>query len=528
MRRRNFLATAAAALAAPAIARGQNAGQGRGVLKIVPQADLGVLDPVWTTTYQTRDHGFMVFDTMFGLDDGFVARPQMAEDASTEDDGRTWKIVLRPDLVFHDGSKVLARDAAASVKRWGARDAFGQALMAATDEISAPDDRTLVFRLKYKFPLLPDALAKTPPSMCPIMPERLAATDPFKQVTEMVGSGPFRYIANERIPGSLVVYERFSGYVPRPNGTAQGTSGPKLVNFDRVEWHIIPDPSTVAAAMQRGELDWWLTPDADLLPNLRNAKLHVENIVPTGLIATMRFNWLTKPFDNPAIRRALIGAVDQAEYMQGMVGTDPTLWRTGAGYFCPGTPMASDAGMSALTGKRDLGKVKADLAAAGYQGEKVVLLAPTDIASAKALADISADLLKRLGMNVDYQAMDWATLVQRRAKQEPVEQGGWSLFHTSWNGLDMLTPAGHVFLRANGLKAAPGWPSSAKIEELRDAWFKAPDLAAQKEICTQIQLQAFQDVPFIPLGQYFTPTAYQSNLSGVLRGTPVFWNIRRG
>jgi peptide/nickel transport system substrate-binding protein len=207
MRRRTLLGATAAVLSAPAIARGEDTQ----VLKIVPQADLAVLDPVWTTTYQTRDHGFMVFDTLFGLDDTFAAQPQMAENASTDDNGKTWRITLRPGLMFHDGTKVLARDAAASVRRWGARDAFGQALMAATDEIASPDDRTLVFRLKNNFPLLPDALAKTPPSMCPIMPERLAKTDPFKQVTEMVGSGPFRYVANERVSGSRVVYERFTG-----------------------------------------------------------------------------------------------------------------------------------------------------------------------------------------------------------------------------------------------------------------------------------------------------------------------------
>src|SRR5271165_1284569 len=468
MRRRTFLVGTTAALALPAIARGE----ATQVLKIVPQADLAVLDPVWTTTYQTRDHGFMVFDTVFGLDDAFKAQPQMAEGVATEDGGKTWRITLRPTLMFHDGTKVLARDAAASVRRWGARDAFGQALIAATDEISAPDDRTLVFRLKVPFPLLPDALAKTPPSMCPIMSERLASTDPFKQVTEMVGSGPFRYVANERIPGSRVVYERFTGYVPRDGGTPLGTAGPKIVHFDRVEWQLIPDGGTVAAALQRGEVDWWLTPGADLLALLRRSPgVTVENTVKTGLVATMRFNHLTKPFDNPAIRRAMLGAITQSDYMQGMVGTDPSLWRDGTGYFCPDTPMASDAGMTALTGPRDLIKVKAELAAAGYAGEKVVLLAPTDIASAKALADISADLLKRLGMNVDYQAMDWATLVQRRAKTDPVEQGGWSLFHTSWNGLDMLTPAGHIFLRGNGRNAAPGWPSSPRIEQLRDDWF---------------------------------------------------------
>jgi peptide/nickel transport system substrate-binding protein len=522
--RRRFLQVSAATIAAPSIVRAATAS----TLTVVPQADIASLDPVWTTTYQSRDHGFLVFDTLFGLDSQFRAQPQMAEGAATEDQGRTWRITLRDGLLFHDGSKVLARDAAASVRRWGARDGFGQALMAATDEVSAPDDRTLMFRLKAPFPLLPDALGKTPPNMCPIMPERLAATDPFKQITEMIGSGPYRYKPDERVPGARVVWERNPAYVPRASGTPDGTAGPKIAHFERIEWRIMPDSSTVSAAMQRGEIDWWLVPDADLLPLLRKqSNLKVQTTIPTGFVATMRFNQLVPPFDNPALRRAIISAVTQSDYMTGMVGTDPAMWRDKVGYFCPGTPMASDAGMAALTGPRDLDAVKRALATAGYKGEKIVVLTPTDIASARALADITADLLHRLGMNVEAPAMDWATLVQRRVKTDPVQQGGWSIFHTSWSGMDMINPAGHVFLRGNGKAAAPGWPDSPKIEALRNAWFTAPDEPAQHAICEQLQLQAFQDVPYIPLGQYFAPTAYQSNLTGILNGNPVFWNVRR-
>ena len=523
--RRQLLRTAtAAALAAPALAHGE-ASQ---VLTFVPQADLAVLDPVWTTTYQTRDHGLLVFDTLFGADSSFRAQPQMAEGAVAEDGGRVWRITLRDDLLFHDGEKVLARDCAASIRRWGARDGFGQALLAATDEIAAADDRTIVLRLKHPFSLLPDALAKTPPSICPMMPERLAATDPYKQVTEMIGSGPYRYKADERVAGSRVVYERNPRYVPRASGTPDGTAGPKIAHFDRIEWRIMPDSATVAAALQQGEIDWWLTPQADLLPLLRRAeRLNVTNIVPTGFVATLRFNQLQPPFDNPAIRRALLGAIAQSDYMIGMVGTDPSLWRVPTGYFTPNTPLANDAGMAALTGPRDLDAVRHALDAAGYRGEKIVLLTPTDIASAKALADISADLLHRLGMNVEAPAMDWATLVGRRVKMDPVAQGGWSIFHTSWSGLDQINPAGHIFLRGNGKAASPGWPDSPKLEALRDAWFKAPDLPAQQALAREMQMQAFQDVPYIPLGQYFQPTAYQKNLTGVLTGSPVFWNVRR-
>ncbi|MBN8900564.1 MAG: hypothetical protein J0H57_05960 [Rhodospirillales bacterium] len=255
MKRRTFLHAGAAALASPLAAPALAQAPGKRVLTFVPQADIAVLDPVWTTTYQTRDHGFLVFDTLFGLDGAYRPQPQMAAGASSENDGRAWKITLRDGLKFHDGEPVLARDAAASIRRWGARDGFGQALIAATDAIEAPDDKTIVVRLKHPFPLLPDALAKTPPSMCPIMPERLAATDPFKQVTEMVGSGPYRYKADERVPGAQVVYERFDAYVPRADGTPDGTSGPKVAHFDRIEWRIMPDPSTVSAALQRGEDD---------------------------------------------------------------------------------------------------------------------------------------------------------------------------------------------------------------------------------------------------------------------------------
>ena len=524
LQRRQFLAAATATLAAPSIGRAANAG----VLKFVPQADLATLDPIWTTSYQTRDHGFMVYDTLFGQDQAYRAQPQMLEGTTTEADSKLWQLTLRPGLTFHDGTPVLSRDCIASIARWGKRDSYGQALLAAVDEMTVVDDRSFRIRLKYPFPLLPDALCKTSPSMCAIMPERLAKIDAFTQVTEMVGSGPFRFKADERIPGARAVWEKFAGYVPR-NEKAERTAGGKLVHFDRVEWQIMPDAGSVTGALQQGEIDWWADPPADLQPLLGKSKGVVNpTIVPTGLVATMRFNNLQAPFNNPAIRRAIIGAVNQADYMTAVMGEDRAGWSDKVGYFCPGTPMASTAGMEKLTGARDYEKVKRDLAAAGYKGEKVVLLGPMDIPSTKALAEVTADMLKKIGINLDFQAMDWATVVQRRAKTDPVEQGGWSIFQTSWAGLDQFNPAGHVFLRANGKAAAPGWPTSEKLEALRDEWFRAPDVAAQKKLCDTMQLQAFEDVPYIPLGQTISRTAYRSDLSGVLEGLPIFWNIKRG
>ncbi len=526
MKRRQVLggfAATSAALAVPNIVQAQN----RRVLKFVPDADLAIIDPVITTSYQTRDHGFMVFDSLYGQDDQYRIRPQMAEGHVVEDDGKTWKITLRDGLKFHDGERVTAKDCVASIQRWGKRDSFGQALMANTHELDAPDDKTIRFRLKSPFPLLLDALGHYSPNMLAIMPARLAETDAARQLTEMVGSGPFRFKADERVPGSRVVYEKFADYVPR-NEPAERTAGGKVVHFDRIEWTIIPDVSAVANGLTQGEIDWWATPAADLRPILarsRNVKLFT--MVPTGTIATMRFNQLQPPFDNPAIRRAIVQAVTQSDYMIAIQGEDKQLWRDGVGYFCPDTPMDNRAGMENLTSPRNLENVKRLLAEAGYKGEKVVLLAPQDIPSTKAIAEVSFDLFKRIGLNVEAQAMDWATVVQRRTKQEPVDQGGWSVFHTSWGGVDQFNPAVHAFLRGNGKAGIMGWPQSPTIEALRAEWFLAPDLAAQKKVCETMQLQAFRDVPYIPLGQVRSQSAHRANLEGVLTGLPVFWNVKR-
>ena len=341
MRRRDFLKAAAAtsfaapSLAAPSLALGAE----QRVMKFTPQADLSVLDPVWTTATVTRNHAFLVFDTLYGQDDSYRATPQMAEGATTENDGKLWKIVLRPGLKFHDASAVLARDCVASIQRWGKRDAFGQALLAATDELSAPDDKTIQFRLKRPFPLLPDALGKCtafPPS---IMPERIAKTDAFTQVTEMVGSGPYKFVPSERLVGTRTVYERFADYKPRENGTPQWTSGPKIANFDRVEWITIPDTSTAASALQTGEIDWLEQPSPDLQPLLAKDKTITVAIKdPTGAIAILRMNQLVPPFDNPAIRRALLGAIDQEDYMVAVAGSDKEMWQTGVGVFSPRLP----------------------------------------------------------------------------------------------------------------------------------------------------------------------------------------------
>ena len=522
--RRRLLAASAAVLAAPHVARAQ----GSRVLKFIPQSDLSVLDPIWSQAYVVRNHGMMVFDTLYGMDSAYQIQPQMAAGHNVEDDGKTWLITLRDGLAWHDGGKVLARDCVASIRRWGARDSFGQTLMAVTDALDAPDDRTIRFRLKRPFPLLTAALGKPGSSICAMMPERLATTDPFKQVSEMIGSGPFRFIAKDRVPGSLVAYERNAAYVPRPSGTPSFTAGPKIVHFDRVEWHVLPDATTAAAAMQAGEYDWWEAPTFDLLPLLRKAdNLTVPPPNPLGFLGGLRFNALQPPFNNPALRRALLGAGNQDDFMVAAAGTDRQNWHIPAGIFCPQSPMASMAGMEVLTGPRDLDAVKRAVAASGYKGEKTVVPVPTDFPNLRALADVGVDMMQKAGLNVDAHYTDWGSMLQTLPKMDPVEQGGWSAFYTYWSGLDQFDPAVHVWIRGNGKAATRGWPDSPKLEALRDDWLAAGDLADQKRIAADIQRQAFIDVPYIPLGQILPTWTYQRNVTDVLTGYALFWNVRK-
>ena len=523
--RRGLIGTGAAAgLARPAIGRAAAAK----VLRFVPQSDVAVLDPIWTTAYVTRNHGFMIFDTLYGIDNSFTARPQMVAGHSVSGDGLQWTLTLRDGLKWHDGEKVLARDCVASIKRWGARDPFGQTLLATTAALTAPTDKTIHFRLRKPFPLLPDALGKPGSNFCAMMPERLAKTDPFKAITEMVGSGPFTWNAQERVAGSRAVYDRNAAYVPRQDGAAEWTAGPKIVHFDRVEWHVIPDESTKANALTTGEVDWWENPTNDLLPVLKASADVVTRVTDrTGLIACMRLNQLWPPFDNPRIRRALLQAVDQREFMIAVAGTNPAMWHVPTGIFCPDTPMASSAGLQVFEGKRDYAALAKEVRDAGYKGEKVVLLAPTNFPILKAEADVCADTMKKIGLNVDYQAMDWGTVIQRRAQERSPDKGGWSVFNTFWSGLDQFNPVGHVFLRGNGKQGMMGWPTAPKIEALRQQWIDAPDLAAQKKLAVALQLQALRDVPYVPLGQYVAATAYRKNITDILNGFVMFWNVRR-
>jgi peptide/nickel transport system substrate-binding protein len=527
MRRRDLLKSgiaAAAALTAPRLA-----GAARPkTLVFVPTADLIVLDPVVTFNRQTRNYAYLVFDTLYGLDTSWQAQPQMVAAHEVEDDGLTWLLRLRDGVRFHDGEPVLARDVVASIRRFAPRIPFVSALMAATDELSASDDRTVKFRLKRPFPHLPLALAGPGGTVPAIMPERLASTSAFQPVKEIVGSGPFRFLPEDHISGAKAAFARFEQYRPRDGGALGFTSGPKVAHFDRVEFLTL-DGFSAQGALSRGEVDWWESPSrdlADLIASDRNVTLISHYMPGMGIL---RFNHLYPPFDKPEARRALLHVVDQAEAMTAVAGADPANRLDGIGLFSHATPLANDAGIDLLRRPRDPAAAKQALAAAGYNGESLVVIAPTELTGIRALSLIGVDQMRRAGVSVDLQEMEFGTVVKRRTSQSPPNKGGWNVFFTLIDrSIPNIHPFGNPALRADGKAAYDGWPTSPRIEELRSFWLDARDLAAERRIAAELQMQVWQDLPFIPMGEYWQTTAYRKDITGVIPGCfTVFWGVKR-
>jgi peptide/nickel transport system substrate-binding protein len=496
------------------------------VLKFIPQADLRILDPIATTAYITRNHGYMIYDTLFATDAKFQIQPQMVDKYELSADKLTYTFTLRDGLKFHDGQPVRSADCIASLMRWSKRDALGQKLAESTEAWTAVNDKTFRLKLKKPFPLTLSALGRLSSNVPFIMPERIAKTDAFQNITEAIGSGPFKFVKEEWVPGNKVVYVKNTDYVPRKEAPSWAAGG-KVVKVDRVEWIYIPDSATAAAALNAGEADWWEQLPPDLIPLLRkNKDVRVDNIDPLGSLGIIRFNFLQPPFNNQKLREALLYVVDQKDYVLGIAGDEKNGHTCYSFYTC-GTPLSAEIGAEALKGKRDFDRAKKLVQESGYKGEKIVVISATDQPIVHSQALLTTETLRKLGLNVELQAGDWGTLITRRTSKEPVEKGGWSIFHTWLVGPDMLSPAATPMV-SNGEKAWFGWPNEKRLEDLRQAWFNTADAAASKKAADAVQVEAFKFVPYITTAQFIIPTAYRSNLSGVIVAPVTFlWNVEK-
>jgi peptide/nickel transport system substrate-binding protein len=507
-----------AAWTSPAVAAGKT-------ITAVMHSDLRVIDPIFTPAYITRDHGYMVYDTLLATDANFKIQPQMA-DWAISDDKLTYTFTLRDGLKWHDGTPVTAEDCVASLKRWGKVDTLGSKLMEFTAGIEATDARTFTLKLKEPYGLVLESLGKPSSTVPFMMPKRLAETPVTQQIPEQIGSGPFKFVQAEFRPGVKAVYEKNTDYVPRKEPPSW-TAGAKVVKVDRVEWVTMPDAQTAVNALQSGDIDFMEFPPLDLEPVLAsNPDIEMNVLNKFGYQTLGRMNFLYPPFDNPKIRRAAFLAMNQKDVLDALVG-NPKYYKICGAFFGCGTPLETDVGSESLVKGNGLEQAKKLLAEAGYDGTPVVVLAPGDAITLKPQPIVVAQQLRAAGFKVDLQATDWQSVVTRRASQKPPSEGGWNMFFTNSVIADVGNPLASTFLGGKGKKGLFGWPDDPKIEELRDAYARALTPEDRKKISVAIQQEAYDAVIYIPLGQWFGPSAWRKSLTGVLEGqaVPVFWNV---
>ncbi len=524
MLRRSLVAVAAlaAALCAPLAAQAQ-----ANTLRVVPHANVTILDPIWTTAFVTRNHGYMIYDTLFGTDAAGKVKPQMVDKWNVAKDNLTWTFTLRDGLEFHDGKPVTSEDVVASLKRWASRDSFGGVLARSVDSYATPDAKTFVIKLKQPFGVMLEALGKPSSNVPFIMPARIAATPGSEQIKEHIGSGPFKFVTAEYKPGERLVYVKNEKYKPRAEAP-DGTTGGKNVYIDRVEWVVIRDPQTQFNALLAGEVDIIEQPTFEQYASLKAAKdIKLVDAQPDGLQYILRFNHLHPPFDNVKIRQAAMVAMGQEAFLKTQVGA-PGMYRFCKSMFPCGTPFASDATGPYFTGAANPKKAQEMLKEAGYNGTPVLLMRPTDLASIAKLPLVAKQQLEAAGFKVDMQQMDWATLVARRAKKDAPAQGGWNAFLTAWTAGDILNPLTMAMMNAAGDKGWFGWQDDKTLEELKGKFAQAGSDAEKKKLAEQIQLRAFETATHAPLGQYNNPAAVRSNVSGIVPGgAQVYWNIKK-
>lgn len=521
MERRSLLASLVA-LGGSAWPRPASAQRAR-VLRFVPHADLANFDPITNVAYIARNAGMLVWDTLYGVDATLTPRRQMIEAETVSGDELSWTFRLRDGLFFHDREPVRAADAVASIDRWAARDPIGQMIKAAERALTVVDDRTFRWDLKRPFRKLLLALGKVAPPCCFVMPERIARTDPFRPIADYVGSGPARFLRDEWVPGARAAFARFDAYQPRPE-PASWAAGGKALAFDRIEWHVIADPATAAASLQNGEVDWWERALPDLVPVLRRtAGLSVIDADPLGYLGVLVMNHLHPPFNDPRARRALLLAIDQQDYVSASSG--PGDFKLMPGYFAPGSPNFTEEGSEIFQGKRDLDAARRLIRDSFYDGQPIVCLAAQDIAAHRAWGEITADLLGRLGMKVDLVALDWGTVVARRAQQAPPGKGGWHIYHTGIFAVDTVDPT-QKWTRATGDQALNGWAKNAGLEAEIATWFDTADPDQQRAIIGRINRAATDEVVYAPLGIYLAKYAFRNSLTGVASAPiPLFWGV---
>ena len=525
---RRLAGLGAMALAAPmALAPTGAQAQTKAALKAVLYAEVRVLDPLFFS-YMSRYHGYMVYDTLFAPTRDGVMKPQMVENFTVSPDQLRYAFTLRDGLKFHDGAPVRPADVIASLKRWGKVDALGRLMFDALQSISATGDKSFEIVLKKPFALLIPALGK-PGTYTPfILPERLAQQEPTQQITDPVGSGPFKFSKEEWVPGQKVVYLKNTDYTPRKE-PSDGLSGGKVVRTDRVEWLYMPDQNAAVSALQNGEIDFLELPPLDLMPAIEaNPDLKLAHAPDAAdWQGQLRINHLHPPFNTEKGRHALLKLIDQKQFMAAIGAAGKFSMDYCSSYFLCGTAYATQVG-DPVVKSANAAEAKKLFAESGYKGEPVVIMQPVDLPVSSTAAQLIYQGLKSAGVNAELLPADFGTMQSRRMKRDAPDKGGWSIVPNYPNGYDLSSPATNLTLSLNCTPAATGFECDPKLDELRAAFVAAPDEASRKEIARQTEERIYQFVPYALFGQFRQPSAYSTKLDGLIQvGTPIFWNVSK-
>jgi peptide/nickel transport system substrate-binding protein len=516
------VAVAALALASPA--------SGATQLNVVSDGDMQSLDPIWTTVGYAYAHGSAIYDMLFGLDENGVIHPQMVGSHTVSSDGMTWTFKLRPGLKWHDGSPVTARDVVPSIKRWAARMPVGTALISRVAEMKVVGDDTWQIVLKEKFGPVAEALGGSGTPLF-IMREKDANVDPFQQVTESIGSGPFIFNREEWKPGSQWSYRKNPAYVGRTE-PAVGHSGNKTARTDRIVFHYLPDPSIAVQALSRGEMDIFQFPPADLAPMMRrNPALKVEITNKLGRLAILRPNHLVAPMDNPKIRQAMLYAIDQSQLLNAVAGVPEQEIVCWTALSCR-TPLETEEGLGDFARPTaNAERARQLLKDSGYKNEPLVLMHPSDHPQMTIFTKLVDQQLRQAGFNVDMQTMDWATVVSRRAvKDSPAtSRAGWHLFITTATAGFQGDPISNAALNTvcDG-KNWFGWPCDPELDKIRAEFLTATSKEQRLKTSGRLNRRFYETVPYINLGQFTQPAAFRSNVSGIIDlGYHVLWAVEK-
>ncbi|MBL6081780.1 ABC transporter substrate-binding protein [Belnapia sp. T18] len=497
-------------------------------LRVSLNTELQVLDPIVTTINATRVFSYLVYDTLFAIDEQGNYKPQMVDRYEVSDDRLTYTFHLRDGLEWSDGKFVTAEDAVASIRRWAQREALGVQIMRVAEGLRVVDPRSFELKLREPYAYVIEALGK-PGNVIPVMmPARLANLPANTAVPEVVGSGPFLFDHTNWRPGERATFRRNPRYRPRAE-PASGLAGGKDVHFDRVDLISMPDQATRVAALQAGEVDYLEIIPADFIRLMRRNR-NVTIAKPRGagqIMSIISLNHAQPPFDNVRIRRVAQMAVNQADIMASLgLPEDLYLRECYALYMC-NTAGETNAGTEIF---RNAGaeRARALLREAGYKNEPVVFLHSESSALLNPMGLVMVDQMRKAGFNVQLATSDYATVAQRRLNRGPTSNGGWSMVNIIWNGIDLVNPLANPGVAYNCAEHYSGWYCDPRQTDLLRRAATARSEEERARLARELQAAFHDNVNYILGGQFSAPAAYRSNLQGVIEfPIPIFWNMSR-